>query len=84
MSLLVRLAFVALGLAPACGLFASETGSRLVGAGIDVVTRLVQQEIGRHFDELPTSCESENDPKTGKLLLLCTVCYRLAPGEACR
>ena len=55
-----------------------------VEAGLERVAEIVLRETGRRLQDVPTVCEHENDPKAGKLTLLCTICYGLRPGEVCR
>ena len=71
----------AVGLA-SCALTASDIPA--IASGISEVARLVKQHTGRDLAAVPVVCETENHPASGKLLLLCTVCYRLAPGEVCK
>jgi len=55
-----------------------------VVTALDALDRLTRDRTGRPLEELPMVCEHEQDPETGRLLMLCTVCYRLAPGEVCK
>lgn len=77
----MRVTVIALLLAGCATL--EQGAARVAGAGVDAVIQAVRRELGREPGDLPTVCETELDPETGRLLLLCTVCYRLRDGERC-
>jgi len=54
-----------------------------VMSALDLVAEEVLKRTGKEMDAHPHSCEYENDPNSGKLLILCTVCYDLPAGEGC-
>lgn len=53
-------------------------------SALDLVAEEVLKRTGQEMDAHPTHCEYENDPDSGKLLILCTVCYDLPDGERCQ
>lgn len=59
-------------------------GAPIVASAVDVVASKLLEHAGRELDDVPHNCEIENAPADGKLLMLCTFCYRLTPGDACR
>lgn len=77
--------FVAL---TACAAFTAAAGSPLGRAAIDTALEraaaAVRQHTGRSLEDVPAACEVETHPEDGQVLVLCTLCYRLAPGETCR
>ncbi len=52
-------------------------------SALDLVAEEVLKRTGQEMDAHPTHCEYENDPASGKLLILCTVCYDLPDGRRC-
>ncbi len=71
--------FLFLALAAACSLVSAPA----VLSALDLVAEEVLKRTGQEMDTHPTHCEYENDPDSGKLLILCTVCYDLPDGERC-
>ena len=66
-----------------CGLLASEAAVPAAVSGLEALAELVRRQVGKELDEVAMVCEHENSPADGTLLMLCTVCYDLAPGESC-
>ena len=77
-----RLVITALALTLACAAL-SAAAVPAVEAGLERVAEIVLRETGRRLQDVPVVCEHESTGD-GKLLLLCTVCPRLRPGEVCR
>lgn len=69
----------ALGAALICGCTAlsSPEVPRAVISALDVIARIVRDETGKELAQVPTTCETENHPESGELLILCTVNYRI-------
>lgn len=64
-----------LSLVQACGMFADDVRSTVVGVGVDAMAKAVQHAIGQSAGTSPTVCEVENNAGDAQLLVLCTVCY---------
>jgi len=62
-------------LAGCSALTSPETPAAVLSA-LDTIARIVRQETGKSLDQVPTTCETENHPESGELLILCTVNYR--------
>ncbi len=71
--------FLFLALAAGCSLLTQPA----VMSALDLVAEEVLKRTGEEMDAHPTHCEYENDPSTGKLLILCTVCYGVEEGGSC-
>lgn len=67
-----------------CGLFASGAAMPVALNALDHLAGLVKERTGKRLQDVPMTCEHENDPESGKLLMLCTVCYTLEAGETCK
>lgn len=75
--------FLAALLLVGCG-WLTGAGAPVVASAFEQISDLVEREIGRDADDLPSSCEVEHDATARKVLTLCTFCYDLKPGEVCR
>ncbi len=65
-----------------CALLGIDTLPVALNA-LDHLATLVEKETGKDLQDVPMVCEHEQDPASGKLLMLCTVCYDLKAGETC-
>lgn len=59
-----------------CAALASPQAPEAILNVVEVVSEIVRRETGKDLEDVPTTCESENHPESGELLLLCTVKYR--------
>lgn len=59
-----------------CAALASPQVPQAVLSALEVISGIVRQQTGRELADVPTTCETENHPESGELLILCTVKYR--------
>lgn len=67
-----------------CSLLSSPATIPAMATAIEAVAHIVKERTGKDLEDLPATTEMEQDPETGRILVLTTVCYKLQPGEVCQ